>query len=510
MKKILLSFILFLLTLSANGQQLDVSERWIMNERLVDLVDGYERFSRFDGRSDAYSFLSLFRSSNVKVYCDYLASNNFGKQIAVSNYIEESKGLEDRRIRISNLSKSPLEYRDGRWHTKIEFDKFVEYEDTLGFTFSTVSPMAGGDFHIVMECVWHKDDEEFRIENISGTVSPSFVFPENDFHVVERKNEVDSRILYNGKHLEFNEYGFAILQGGGEFDVDDDDFVLTKNISPGSGRYDLYSFKLVPKRGRARAYVAYSPGAYSVTSLTPDLINNTSFGVEIGAEIGYAISLSKASKLGLYVGAGLAHSSINLNAKNVSYSYTLSNAAGVDYSRHYRLDEATEGINLTDFVLPFFLSWELNLGKKVAVVIDAGAKVYLGLSASPRPYHIAGMAVGEDGVESPIDTVFDEFIFPNQNSVNQFAVSIFGKGGVDFSIGGGKFAFLHAGWEQGLTDSYPASPSVMGTWYNGLAGVYPLVLSGENDIATRSFLSTITYKRKGLVVEAGIRFKFGK
>ena len=71
---------------SLNAQQPEVSQTWLMNERLLDLLNSYERFVSFDQRSDTYAFMALFKSQDAKVYCDYFASPDFGTQVKAADY----------------------------------------------------------------------------------------------------------------------------------------------------------------------------------------------------------------------------------------------------------------------------------------------------------------------------------------------------------------------------------------------------------------------------------------
>ena len=512
MKKVLL--LTLFLGISALGfaqRQPEIGERWLMNERLIDLVDNYERFSRFEGRSDSYSFLSLFRRPDVKVFCDYMASTDFGKEISVSDYVTLSQELADRFVQISDIRHGPYEYKDGHWHTMLEFNKRIDYEDEKGYTFSTNFPIAGGDYHIVAECVWMEDNEEFQIESINGRQNPSSSFPEGKFLIVQRKNEIDNRVLSNGKPLVFNDYGFSIQGGNPSFEFDDDDYLLTQNLEQGTDRYDILTFNMVPKRFRARGRLSLSPfGAYAVTTASED-VKASSFAVEAGADIGYALSLAKSTKLAIYTGLGFSFSSISLSAENISYGYdiTTSGATGepFTYRRTYDLQKVTEGIVLTDIAIPFFASLEHNFGKKLAIVADAGVKIYLNTTASARPYHILGTVLGQEEEAYTIDQDFDRFVAPNQNTLNQFSVSLMAKAGIDYAFATGKYAFIHVGYEHGLTESY--SPEALRKWFDA-GGIYPLVYYNGADVAVHSFLSGVSYRRGGVVMEAGIRIKFGK
>lgn len=503
MKRISTICLTLLLGVCAFAQQPEMAQRWLMNERLLDLVNNYENYVNFNRKSDSYAFMALFASSDAPVFCDYLASKKYGSTVTASEYASYSQNLEDRTVLISNLHKNSLKQENGEWTAVLEFDKRIDYEDSLGFVFSTHAPQSGGDFHLSMKCVWDSSSSSFLIKSINGKENVNSTFPKGDFHIVQKKNEIDSRILYNGKPLQFNEYGFAILPSGGSFAVDDDDFSLTVHKNPGAGRYVVNSFTVVPKRFRARAHVAFSPiGAYTVTSYTDGDITSSSWNIELGGDIGYAFTLGKSTKLALYTGLGFALSALSLKAEDIRYDLAIADSERNLINRNYHLQEVTESLSLTDIAIPAFVSLEQNLSPKLTMVLDLGVKAYLNTSAKPGGYHIKGVAGSQ-----AIDQDYLEFVSPNQNSINQFSVSFLGKAGLDYAVASGKYIFLHMGYEMGLTDSY--APTTTVPWFSN-NGIYPLVYTGKDDVAVHSFLGSISYKRSGLVFELGVRFKFGK
>ena len=445
MKRSVLTFLAVLTSLGAFAQQrLDLSERWLMNERLIDLVDTYERCSRFSSRSDGYTFQSLFRSPDSQVWCDYMAASDFGKMITVSEYVAQSRSLEDRSVLISNLSRQPFSYHDGRWHATIEFDKRIEYEDSLGFTFSTVSPLAGGDFHITLDCVWNKTEEEFRIDKLTGTENRGFTFPRGNFHIVQRKNEIDSRVLYDGKPLSFNDYGFVILPDGGTFDFDDDDYVLSYDTSPGSGRYDVFSFSVKAKKWRVRPRVSYLFNPLKVNTIYTGY-SPTSMALEVGVDAGYALSLGKSLKLVLYPGIGFSHTWFGMGSapvagnQNVYYTF---------FDRTYDLS-ARESFTLDDFTVSAVASVEYNLSKTMTLAFDAGVKTYLNLNSTDS-YTLKFTEPEDANLLSGYLNPNTIKIGPQDGEPNFWTLSLLGKAGLDFLVSGGTYAFVHAGVEYGL------------------------------------------------------------
>ena len=508
---------LLLSSLLLRSQTLDVSERWLMNERLMDLVDSYERYSAFEGRSDAYSFLGLFRSPDVEVWCDYVAGEHYGKYIPARQYVEYSKILEDRNVMISRLKKSDYEYTGGRWRTRIEFDKQVEYEDSLGFTFSTRSPLVGGDFHIIIECAWQPDNEEFLIERITGVENPRMSFPKEHFQIVQRKNEIDSRVLYNGEPLDFNEYGFVVLPEGGTYDFDDDDYDLMAFSEPGTPRYDIYSFSVKQKRLRARAHSGFTYNPLKVETVYGDALAPSSFAVDFGVDFGISISLGKSFKYVPYVGAGYAHTWFDMSTAmlsdngNVQYTYL---------DRYYNL-VADERFAFDDVVVALSpLSFEINMSKKAAFIIDAGVKAYLNLSAKDG-YEINFTSPAEvnllNGYLSPNVKPFG----PAEGEPNFWVLSAFGKLGADIGLSKGLFLSVRAGAEYGLGSDTGSLRNVLYTnkvtskYYDSSNGVYPVVYRNNaqgriEDIKVHSFKNSIKSISRGLAIvgEVGVKFKF--
>lgn len=505
MKKFLFAAGLLFFAAQAYAQKLDISDRWLMNDRLLDLIDSYERYSSFENRSDAYSFVALFRSPESKIWCDYIASGAYGNMITAKEYADYSRELEDRSVKISRLKKSDLVFRDGRWRVNLEFDKQVEYEDSLGFTFSTRSSMIGGDSHIVMECVWMPDREEFLIENLRGSLHPSSTFPEGKFHIVEQKNEIDANVRYGRDKLSFNEYGFAIVPEGEEFRMDDDDIVLMQNRKEGTERYDIMSFATKQVRWRARAHAAYAP-MYIVGSDDAH-IRHSSTGFSFGGEIGYAFLGKRSFKMLAYTGLELTFNNIALSlADPVSYSVL---------AQDYKITAASEGISIWDFSIPMFLSFEQNIGRKFCIVADLGLKFNMNLAMNQQKYSLT-YVLNKDTAH-PQTQQFDSFINPNKNEINPWGISFFGKAGADYAFMKGKYVYLRAGYELGLYPGggYAYSPAVPTSWYSSgsTSQILPLVYRIDDagkmeQIAVHSFLGSINFKRSGFILEVGVRFKF--
>lgn len=466
-----------------------------MNDRLMDLLDSYESYSSFARETDAYSFTDLFVAPDAHIYCDYVSSPYFNKELSLDKYLEYSLNQDRKRVRISNLKKSDYTFLDGRWHVKVFFDKFVEYEDRNGVVFS--SSTIGGDYRIVMDCFWNPEEERFSIESISGTKPTGLIIPDGHFAVIEKRNEVDSLVRIGKDKLIFNKDAFAFLPSVKDITLPDDNYSLKVMENAVTDIYSLYSLNVRHTPIRARLRFSMLPfGAYRMESTYEQLEYNSNGG-ELTAEAGYSLSLAPRSKLVFSMGAGLSTGTISMNADGINYSYDIDGKGTV---RTYSLDRITESIELTDFVIPAYISFEQGLGKKLGFVLDLGTKLYLNMSSKLSPYHITGSV---DGIE--FDEDYSQFISPSVTRINQFSVSCFGRTGICYNIVNGLFASLNAGYEWGLTDTY--SPSVMTPWYDE-NGIYPLVFFKETDVPLHSFLSSISYRRNGFIMDFGFLLKF--
>lgn len=500
-------------------KQLDLGQRWSMNEQLMDLIEMYERYAGMERNSDVYSFSSLFRSDTVPVWCDYIASNEFGNNLPVSEYVKYSRELEYRAVKVKNLKKGDYKFINGRWHVPVEFDKQFKYEDSQ-FLFSTLYPELGGDFHIVIDCVWIEEDNCFRIAGITGAENPGSTVPKGRFKIVQQKNEIDRNLLYKGKPISFNEDGFVIVPDTKGIEFRDDDVKIKTKQKPGEGRYDIVSFSLVPTRMRKRTHFSFYPsGIYKVKVTTENDIIPSSTGWEIGAEIGYALSLGKSTKFVVYAGYAQSFSNIMLSAGNIDYQYGLSgvsgsvydDVSGSTYDRKYHLDKATERLSLSDAVISLCGSLEQNFGKRFTIVGDTGIKLYLNSKASLGAYTVEG-TVTDQSATHRLPTTIERVLFANPDIYRQWALSWFVKGGPEFAIIPGMYVYAKAGIEFGLNESFV--PFKGYKWLenrnDGTGGVYPFVLIEDRETAVRSLSGSIQeFRRNGWFVEGGLRLKFG-
>lgn len=516
MKKYLLILAIVLIPYMLRAQSLEKHESVLMNERLLDLIDDYERYSSFGNKSDASSFLALFFAPNAKVWCDYVSSEYFGRMVNVRDYVEMTKDMEYHSVRISNLSKHDFFYANHDWHTTIEFDKSIDYEDGLGFTFTTRSDMAGGDYHIAMDCVWLPKESVFRIEKISGAVKNQSDFQSGLFRVVKHQESLDSKLLYDGKPLKYNEYGFAVLPNRGEFTINDDDFRLQQEVVPGHGRYDVYSFAADPKLFRVRPRMSFLINPVTVKTVYGSDFQPASVGIEAAADFGVALRISDDIKYVPYIGVGIAHSWVDLRSRALLGGHR----AAYTYNDRYYKFKATETFSFDDFVVSLSpASFEYRFDNGLVAALEAGFKVYTNIVATDI-YSITFTNPTDAHLIHGFRNV-EELPLSTDKGLNHYWIaSVFAKGGLDFSFKESSLLFVHLGIENGMGSYSGTFKNVIYNnpnptpWLDDEAGIYPVVyrMNGSTleDIKDHTFKSSIKSVRRRLsgIIEFGYVYKF--
>ncbi len=501
-----------------HAQDLDASKRWRMNDRLLDLAEDYGRYCAMEQRSDVHAFLDLFVSPDAGVWCDYISSKDFGKTVPASRYADYVKDLPRRSASISNIRKSAFESLGGVWHASVELDKSVDYEDPDGYSFSNASDMMGGDFRIVLECVWMPDESVFRIEKIKGRVNRACTFPRGAFRIVDKKDELGPKLLYNGYPLVFNESGYAVLPPGGSFTYDDDDFVLTHNSRMGKGCYSMESFSLKQKRFRARAYTSLLFNPLTVNTVTAVHKNPKSMGIEVGVDFGISLKMDDKFKYVPAIGLGIAHSWFTVKSSETTGKGTVS------YSfpdvREYSLS-AKENYGFTDLAISLhFASFEYGITKELKGIADAGLKLYTKLSTSEN-YKLSFTLPERTNVTRHFLEPHRVSYGVNSSGYNLLSPSAFVKAGAEYYIiPDGMFYFM-AGFEYGvggakgnfisseLFRNYEPS-----WWYDETDQIYPVIpwFNGEvyEDVKVHDFNGSLRSIKRGLagVLELGFVYKF--
>lgn len=169
---ILFSTVIFIPFNQAEGQSLTASQLRIVNDASLELVNNYERYSRFttDNQSINENYISLFRDlfdNDASLYNDILPSNKVSDPVNLSQYISIFKNNfpYGAGVRLNNvLFDLPENLGNGRYKMNAELSKEiygytnynVYYKDTIPLTFVLGFSISGNDI------------SDIRILGISG------------------------------------------------------------------------------------------------------------------------------------------------------------------------------------------------------------------------------------------------------------------------------------------------------------------------------------------------------
>lgn len=501
-----------------HAQDLDASQRWRMNDKLLDLAEDYERYCSLDQRSDIHSFLGLFVSPDAGVWCDYVSSRDFAKTVPAKQYANYVKDLAYRSVSISNICKKNFEFFDGAWHARVEFDKSLDYEDPDGYTFSTNSEMMGGDYRIALDCVWVPEESAFRIERVLGRVNRASSFPRGAFRLVDKKDELGPKLLYNGYPLVFNDNGYAVLPPGGSFSYDDEDYVFTHNSRMGKGCYSLETFSLKQKLFRARAYTSLIFNPLTVNTVTAVHKNPKSMGIEFGADFGVSLKMNDKFKYVPAIGLGIANSWFTVKSSETTGKGTVSYS--FPDTREYSLS-AKEDYGFTDLAISLhFAAFEYSMTKEFKGIADAGLKLYTKLSTSEK-YKLSFTLPEKTNVTRHFLEPYRLNYGVNSSGYNLLSPSAFVKVGAEYYIMSSGMLYFLAGFEYGVggaKGNFISSELFRNQepswWYDETDEIYPVIpwYDGEawEDVKVHDFNGSLRSIKRGLagVLELGFVYKF--
>lgn len=512
MKKYIISVIsIFLYASVLFGQGLSNYDRRKMNDQLLDLLYSYERYSSFSDPNVQYAFVDLFAKPETTVYCDFLSSTKFGQQITANDYAKyATENLQNISIQIKNVQREQYTPSNGTYTVRITFDKHLEYEDMLQTYFSTDDKTIG-DFKCTIVCEYNQSEKRFVIKSFTGIQNPASTFPKGSkFIVMQKTNDMDKSLVSNNRNVTYNDFDVAYLPAGAFPTMDDEDIIITSKVVEAE-RYKKITNTYEIKRARFRAGFSAAPiSAYKVKSPV-DFSECKSSAYEIYADIGYAFKFPKRVKLGIFTGLGLSFSNINLSVSDIQYKYLLTDELSQQYTRKYSLSNVSEGLSFVDVVIPFYLSVEGSVHSKIAVSCDAGIKLYLNTNTKVTPYNVDGSVdciySGKVNNTIQLPSQMDKYMIPVSYARSTYDVAFFTKVGCEFKVTKVDNIFLKLGYTYGFKESYN---STLADWYNPSTGVYPFVYSNKSnsDVAVRSFMDCISYRRSAFTIDLGYRFKF--
>lgn len=514
-KKILI-FIWVLMPCFAIAQTMSNKEQRHINMKLLNLIEQYELTASLYDDGAKYAFMQLFSDDNVLIYSDIL-DYKAGNQINVAEYIKMLGSKENVSIHMMNVSRSDYVREGNNWATTITFDKSIVYNDANGVLFSSPEYYKA-DYSLSMHCIYDKDYDRCFITAINGTINSTNAHLPETFVVINHTNDKLEKLRINGHSLEFNSFDQALATKDMILVPWNEDIRLKTDVIAHTDNYDYVDLNFKTAHLRTKLRFAYALGSVFKVRSSTALNKDKSSGLEIGADLGYNIPIGRTASMGLYLGAAYSSSRINFSMNDIKYSYRTTDASGKSYLRHYELDNITEGITYTDLAIPIYLNFDHKLVNKLFLSWNIGAKIYLNGNIKITPYHIAGQVYGDYNGEivssrlsdalGSIERDYTAFLYPNDYNRNMLDFSLLGGLSLSYDIfKDSMYVFMKYNYEYGLTDVHTSNNNAL---FDEASHQYPMVYSAHQNanIATRSFMDCVSYRRQIMWLELGLIFKF--
>lgn len=487
--------------------------------RLLNLIEQYEGNATMHDDGARYAFKQLFKNpAETLVYSDLL-DYSAGEMITADKYIEQMGSKENISIKIMDVSKSDYTFQDGLWHVTLSFNKSIIYTDKNGVLFSSPEYYKA-NHSIYLHCCYDRNVDRCYITKIDGGIESSTPHLPKHFTVITSTTENLDKITDKENPFQFNSFDQTFIDDK-LVTSSHEDTIIDKKIIAASDCYDWVNIAYHTTHWRAKVHAGMSIGsALKVQTETPLNINNSS-AFEFGAEIGYAIPMGRKSTLGIYTGVGMSSTKLELGLKDISYSFSTMDSKGVKYTRCYEFSKITEGVSYTDLVVPFYIGYETNLIKGLYVGLYGGGKLYVNGQTKYAPYHMTGRVYGQYGTQEvttgneafeEIDKDVNQFLAVNTSMRNTTDISITAGASLayGFKLKGQKnriIAFAKCSYELGLANIYENTGLPL---FHEITNRLPMVYSASinQNIATRSLLSGLAFKRQILWVDLGVTFKF--
>lgn len=517
---ILLLLVTLLLPGTLAAQTLTNQQRRNILDKVLTVVEEYERLASLAADGDEYEFKQLF-VDGATVDSDIMGDISYMNSVTVDEYIKclQSAGVY---TEIRDVRKSELTYSERGWRIPVIFSKQLYYYDNNGVYFN-IRKYYGEDINVVMNLLYNDETDMCYIESVKIHNNSSKQFPKGKFLIVDnngrseysRADRYFHMLKADNAPLSFDENGYAIYGANTQFTVDDYDVEVTRVMDEdrATEAYNFVDFGFVRRSQRAKLKLAYAPFAYKVTG-NDRLSKSKSNAFDVGIDYGFTFNSRRKSKMGMFFGAGLSFSSVTLGLgkelKNTHDVPSLNpNTDMYEMNSYtYIITNAVEQVSYMDLYVPVYFEIEHMLGSKGRVMLswNFGVKSYLNLSAKAKtPYTVTFNTRVNDNSNGEVTTTFESFIEPNTYAKNLFDLSAIANLGVDCNVVKNRL-FINAsvGYEHGIMDSYVSNKQVYSN------PILPKVdKNGSVDhVAVNSLISGLTIKRQALWISLGLKYKF--
>ena len=355
----------------AKAQTNDITIQRRCIDQAISTIEDYELMATIGDDETRYAFLELF-DDNAVVFNDLLGVSTKDK-LTIDEYIKLlTAGLRNRKVTIKNIKSESIS-RDGEmWKVSMSLDKSISYVNDCGIYFSS-EDMFSKDYRLVVNMQYNAQSGQCKITEITGSIDSKKALPAN-YVVFEKKDPRDNQLLYHGSSMKFNRYNQAFLNGPvtkSDFFYKDPDVTATPIVES-----ECNKLSMVYKARKMRLRLHYDIGLGSTfnidasNSLTKETSSN-SFGLELG----YVFPSKSKLKTGLFIGAGMTNSKIELGLNSKDYYYeTDADVDGDKYVRHYNDLYLAQTAKLSEVNVPFYLDFDYRFCKWASFYVDPGVR----------------------------------------------------------------------------------------------------------------------------------------
>lgn len=508
---------------TANAQQTNIAKQRLVMDEAISTIEDYETFATIVDDEVRYSFEDLFVDENTKIYNDLLGISK-GEVVTVKEYSKAlSDGLRNKKATIKNIKKEGIWFENEAWKVKFSFDKTMSYTNKCGVYFSS-SEFYDNEYHLTATLIYDEVSKKCKIESIMGTVDSQRKLPDI-FFAFKTEDKRDNQLTYRNQRMKFNSYNQMLLEGPYEknaFRYSDPDVELI----PVLDECNYVSMRYKARKMRLKLHYDLDMGESLDLSDAERLNNHKTTSFSFGVDFGYVFPSKSIVKTGLFVGIGMAQSTIETKFQSSDYYYnTTADVDGDSYTRHYENFSLSQKAKMTDIMVPVYADVNIKLHQYVSIYFDLGAKAFLNIGHkvdnTEGNAYIYGIYPQYDNLRLDEHWGYNGFgnkTFTSSDldnidlvGVSSITADAFGSVGLRFNIPTTPLSVdIGAQYQFGLIDIVKPEGDVIGLSNGSNSPLVYNTISGKSSTEHVRNLSEVfsSIKRKSLKLSLGIIYKF--
>lgn len=371
----------------ALAQTITAQQERAFSQQVYNTLMTYGTVSSLSSNSDASTFTQLFSSPSQLIYNDLVGLG--GKdQLSVQDYVKNMREkVSSTRVDIKNINRGRIADKGNVYQMSVTFDKNISYINSCEI-FVDAHEFYGSDYQMTATFEMDKRTGKCCISSLQGKQSGQ-KSTNQQYAIVQRTDERDDLVQYNGKTITFNRFDQAFIPEACDLSVlpqslyyPDDD--MNMYVVQEDENCNVVRFEYVPTRWRIKPHVAFSLGKfYKPSTELKDPFTNSSSEMEFGVDVGYTFFSKKNFKIAAFLGVGVSSNKLKYEAGKLDYAYNAGAHADMDgdtYVRHYSLSGIQQTLKATDLVIPVYADFEYRFASRFSAFVDLGVKFYSNMS----------------------------------------------------------------------------------------------------------------------------------